>query len=173
MDWANVPLTEYFTKDGPFNTKSLDNLTTSFFVFLARVLYISTHWYMGTLHMYTTGEAVVPYYLEILQALHPLFSLTSKGTEGGVVDNAAAAVARMIMAAPGAVPMDQVLPVLLSALPLKSDRSENEAVYTCLLGLIHLRHQEALRLLDSIMSKYWGSGLSLWCWFCLLVSVQH
>lgn len=50
----------------------------------------------------------MPYYLELLQALHPLFSLTGKGTEGGVVDNAAAAVARMIMAAPGAVPMDQV-----------------------------------------------------------------
>ncbi|CAM9175169.1 unnamed protein product [Pylaiella littoralis] len=98
------------------------------------------------------GEAVVPYYLELLQALHPLFSLTSKGTEGSVVDNAAAAVARMIMAAPGAVPMDQVLPVFLSALPLKSDRSENEAVYTCLLGLVHLRHPEALRLLESIMT---------------------
>lgn len=97
---------------------------------------------------------MVPYYLELLQALHPLFSLTSKGTEGGVVDNAAAAVARMIMAAPAAVPMDQVLPVFLSALPLKSDRSENEAVYTCLLGLVHLKHPEALRLLDSIMSEY-------------------
>eukprot|EP00903_Cladosiphon_okamuranus_P009337 g8905.t1 len=97
------------------------------------------------------GEVVVPYYLELLQALHPLFALTSKGTEGGVVDNAAAAVARMIMAAPAAVPMDQVLPVFLSALPLKSDRSENEAVYTCLLGLVHLKHPEALRLLDSIM----------------------
>ena len=96
----------------------------------------------------------MPYYLELLQALHPLFSLTSKGTEGGVVDNAAAAVARMIMAAPAAVPMDQVLPVFLSALPLKSDRSENEAVYTCLLGLVHLKHPEALRLLDSIMSEY-------------------
>lgn len=57
---------------------------------------------------YGAGEAVVPYYLELLQALHPLFSLTGKGTEGGVVDNAAAAVARMIMAAPAAVPMDQV-----------------------------------------------------------------
>ncbi|CAM9255040.1 unnamed protein product [Laminaria digitata] len=97
------------------------------------------------------GESVVPYYLELLQALHPLFSLTSKGTEGGVVDNAAAAVARMIMAVPTAVPMEQVLPVLLSALPLKTDRSENESVYTCLLGLIHLRHPEAMRSLDAIL----------------------
>lgn len=70
-----------------------------------------------------------------------------------MVDNAAAAVARMIMAAPATVPMEQVLPVLLSALPLKADRSENEAVYTCLLGLIHLRHPEALRTLDSILGK--------------------
>ncbi|CAM9930356.1 unnamed protein product, partial [Sphacelaria rigidula] len=90
------------------------------------------------------GDAIVPHYLDILQALHPLFQLSGKGVEGGVVDNAAAAVARMIMAAPAAVPMDQVLPVLLSALPLKADRSENEAVYTCLLGLIHMRHPEVL-----------------------------
>ena len=103
--------------------------------------------------MHTPGESVVPYYLELLQALHPLFSLTSKGTEGGVVDNAAAAVARMIMAVPTAVPMEQVLPVLLSALPLKTDRSENESVYTCLLGLIHLRHPEAMRSLDAILRE--------------------
>lgn len=102
------------------------------------------------------GEAIVPYYLEILQALHPLFSLTGKGTEGGVVDNAAAAVARMIMTSPQHVPMDQVLPVFLSALPLKADRSENEAVYTCLLGLIHMRHPEALRLLDGVLSEWTG-----------------
>lgn len=107
----------------------------------------------------------MPYYLELLQALHPLFSLTSKGTEGSVVDNAAAAVARMIMAAPGAVPMDQVLPVFLSALPLKSDRSENEAVYTCLLGLVHLRHPEALRLLESIMSESLSFVVPVVCFF--------
>lgn len=52
---------------------------------------------------------MVPHYLDILQALHPLFQLSGKGVEGGVVDNAAAAVARMIMAAPAAVPMDQVM----------------------------------------------------------------
>ncbi|CAM9783964.1 unnamed protein product [Ascophyllum nodosum] len=98
------------------------------------------------------GEAIVPYYMEILQALHPMFSLTGKGTEGGVVDNAAAAVARMIMTSPQHIPMNQVLPVFLSALPLKVDRSENEAVYTCLLGLIHMRHPEALKLLDSILA---------------------
>ena len=103
--------------------------------------------------IHTPGESMVPYYLELLQALHPLFSLTSKGTEGGVVDNAAAAVARMIMAVPAAVPMEQVLPVLLSALPLKTDRSENESVYTCLLGLIHLRHPEAMRSLDTILRE--------------------
>lgn len=103
--------------------------------------------------MLLSGEAIVPYYLEILQALHPLFQLTGKGTEGGVVDNAAAAVARMIMAAPAAVPMEQVLPVLLSALPLKADRSENEAVYTCLLGLIHMRHPEVLRQLEAVLCE--------------------
>ncbi|CAM9263097.1 unnamed protein product [Choristocarpus tenellus] len=97
------------------------------------------------------GEAVIPYYQELLQALHPMFALTARGTEAGVVDNAAAAVARMIMAAPAAIPMAQVLPVMISALPLKSDQSENESVYTCLLGLLNMKHPEALQLLDSIL----------------------
>lgn len=70
-----------------------------------------------------------------------------------MVDNAAAAVARFIMAAPAAVPMEQVLPVFLSALPLKADRSENEAVYTCILGLIHMRHPVALGSLDAILGE--------------------
>lgn len=74
-----------------------------------------------------------------------------------MVDNAAAAVARFIMAAPAALPMEQVLPVFLSALPLKADRSENEAVYTCLLGLIHMRHPDALQRLDAILGKSYSA----------------
>lgn len=76
------------------------------------------------------------------------------------------------MAAPAAVPMEQVLPVLLSALPLKTDRSENEAVYTCLLGLIHLRHTEAMRSLDAIMGELGrygeGGGTRVFVLFVLL-----
>lgn len=43
------------------------------------------------------------------QLLAPVFQKVGKGsTEGGLLDNAAAAVARIVMAAPSAVPMEQV-----------------------------------------------------------------
>jgi hypothetical protein len=78
----------------------------------------------------------------ILQQIGPIFSLdaSSNDATAACVDNAAAAVSRMIMACPNAVPLDQVLPVYLRALPLKTDMTENETVYTCLLGLLNMNH---------------------------------
>ncbi len=81
-------------------------------------------------------DIVAPAFPQILQGLHPLFSVDTSGDAGAaVVDNAAAAVARMITARPASLPMAQVLPVFLNALPLKSDMTENETVYTCLAGI--------------------------------------
>jgi importin-4 len=57
------------------------------------------------------------------------------------VDNAVAAVARMIMHGPaGAIPLGQVLPVMLAALPLETDFTENDTVYNCVLGLLSMVH---------------------------------
>jgi hypothetical protein len=43
------------------------------------------------------------------QLLAPIFQRTGKGSsEGGLLDNAAAAVARIVMACPNSVPMAQV-----------------------------------------------------------------
>jgi importin-4 len=76
----------------------------------------------------------------LLQQLGPLFSIPAENNDaaGACVDNAAAAVSRMIMACPAQVPLDQVFPVLLSALPLKTDMSENDTVYNCLMVLIRM-----------------------------------
>jgi hypothetical protein len=108
------------------------------------------------------GSEAAPQALEVLQALHPLFNPTQEEGSNEMVDNAAAAVARMIMATPTVVPMAAVLPVflqvrshsldsvascldaddkhgvplLLQALPLKADMCENETVYKCLLTLL-------------------------------------
>eukprot|EP00611_Tribonema_gayanum_P025635 TRINITY_DN588_c0_g1_i2.p1 TRINITY_DN588_c0_g1~~TRINITY_DN588_c0_g1_i2.p1 ORF type:complete len:1076 (-),score=449.83 TRINITY_DN588_c0_g1_i2:206-3433(-) len=99
------------------------------------------------------GESITPHVLELLQLLAPIFQKAGKGsTEGGLLDNAAAAVARIVMAAPGAVPMEQVLPALLSALPLKVDAQENETVYGCVIGLLKMRHPAALASLPAIMT---------------------
>lgn len=95
------------------------------------------------------GEQITGDYPAILQALSPLFSMnvaagTGSEATAACVDNAAAAIARMIMAVPTAVPLPQVLPAMLGVLPLKTDMTENETVYKCLLGLLQMNHPEIL-----------------------------
>lgn len=71
------------------------------------------------------------------QALHPLFA----GTENaGVRDNALGCVARMMAADGGAgaagLPLEAVLPVFVSGLPLREDLKEAPPVYGALCGLL-------------------------------------
>jgi hypothetical protein len=68
----------------------------------------------------------------LLTALSPLFN---NQTLPNTTDNAAGAVARMIIAHPEAVPLDQVLPVFINALPLKADYEENQPVFECIFKL--------------------------------------
>jgi hypothetical protein len=93
-------------------------------------------------------EAAAGDYPALLQRIGPLFSLdaaqSSDDAAAACVDNAAAAVARMIIACPTHVPLSQVLPVLLRALPLKTDMTENETVYSCLLGLLQANQPDLL-----------------------------
>jgi hypothetical protein len=91
-------------------------------------------------------EHVAADYPEILQALEPLFRIdaSSGDSAAACVDNAAACIARMIMASPGSVSMAQVFPALLGLLPLKTDMTENETVYTCLIGLIEANIPDAM-----------------------------
>jgi len=86
---------------------------------------------IGVLCAYTQVD-IRAQYPTILTALYPLFQGQSLQN---VTDNAAGAVSRMIIAHPDAVPLDQVLPVLTSALPVKRDYEENEPVFQCLFTL--------------------------------------
>lgn len=92
------------------------------------------------------GDTIAPQYGPLLQALSPLFGMdiTESDTAAACVDNACAAVARMIIVSPTHVPMAMVLPVLLKALPLKNDMTENETVYKCLFGLLEQNHADLL-----------------------------
>ncbi len=47
-------------------------------------------------------------------------------------DNAAGCVSRMILKHKDAVPVAEVLPVLVGLLPLKKDYEENEPIYQCI-----------------------------------------
>jgi len=97
-------------------------------------------------------ETVVPAFPQLLQALSPLFSIESNGVDASVacIDNAAAALCRMIMASPQHVPLGQVLPSLLRVLPLKNDFTEDETVYKCVLGLVKLNCPELIELKDEL-----------------------
>eukprot|EP00559_Dactyliosolen_fragilissimus_P001115 CAMPEP_0184862296 /NCGR_PEP_ID=MMETSP0580-20130426/6766_1 /TAXON_ID=1118495 /ORGANISM="Dactyliosolen fragilissimus" /LENGTH=1085 /DNA_ID=CAMNT_0027360083 /DNA_START=537 /DNA_END=3794 /DNA_ORIENTATION=+ len=94
------------------------------------------------------GEAIASnHYMTLLQSLSPLFQLdTSQGGDStfAAIDNAAAAVSRMILTSPSNVPISQVLPALLKVLPLKNDMTENETVYKCIFELLQMNQPDAI-----------------------------
>ncbi|XP_039127166.1 probable importin subunit beta-4 [Dioscorea cayenensis subsp. rotundata] len=89
------------------------------------------------------------YYGDVLRALYPLFS--DSEPDNAVRDNAAGAVARMIMVQPQSVPLNQVLPVFLKALPLKEDREESMTVYNCIYNLILSSSPQVLPLVPEMV----------------------
>lgn len=108
-------------------------------------------------------ERVAGDYPQILQGLEPLFGMNASSSDAvaACVDNAAACVARMIASQPTHVPLPQVFPPFLRLLPLKTDMTENETVYNCLLELIQMGHPQALaqkaelrRIFTSATSPY-------------------
>ena len=88
------------------------------------------------------GKALSPHFMAILQSLHPLCTRPAEqmgADKGGAdVDNALSAVAHMIKTDPAvmAAVIPQVLPVMLAALPLRSDQTEGPNVYGCVVELL-------------------------------------
>ena len=92
------------------------------------------------------GQLTVPYYPSMLQSLSQVFQVDGSAGEGAAaaVDNAAAALARMIIANPGSVPYEQVLPVFFRCLPLRSDLSETEVVFEAIVKMRDEGRQEIM-----------------------------
>ena len=78
------------------------------------------------------GAPSSKYFMQMLQKLRPLFSHEKTPS---LLDNCCAAVSKMILANPASVPLDQVLPVLFEFLPIRTDFTENEAVFRCIFYL--------------------------------------
>ncbi|XP_026548730.1 importin-4-like, partial [Notechis scutatus] len=74
-------------------------------------------------------EATFEHYPKILALLS---NLISQKKDNRVIDNVCGAIARMIMTNPGGMPVEQVFPVLLRALPLREDFEEYKTVYRCI-----------------------------------------
>ncbi|XP_042486992.1 importin-4-like [Macadamia integrifolia] len=96
------------------------------------------------------GDPTLKYYADILRALYPLFGESEP--DDAVRDNAAGAVARMIMVHPEAIPLNQVLPVFLKVLPLKEDHEESLAVYTCVCNLVLASNPQILSLAPDLVN---------------------
>lgn len=112
---------------------------------------------VGTL-VEKTERALTPHFLHILQWLHPICIRNEKQKTdyvgGADVDNAIAAVARMIYSAPDAVPISHVLPILVNSLPLRNDLNEGSVVFGCLLKLIQNNDATALSMLPQLLVAF-------------------
>jgi len=107
-------------------------------------------------------ENIVDAYPQILSGLEPLFGLdpASGDSTAACVDNVAACVARMMMACPNNLPMSQLMPAFLKLLPLQTDMTENETVYTCLLGLLQMNHPDAIAQKEEV-KRIFSEALSV------------
>ncbi|XP_058215824.1 uncharacterized protein LOC131326928 [Rhododendron vialii] len=98
------------------------------------------------------GDSVLKYYGDVLRSLYPLFG--DSEPDDAVRDNAAGAVARMIMVHPESIPLNQVIPVFLKVLPLKEDREESAAVYSCVCNLVLSSNPLILSLVPELVNIF-------------------
>jgi hypothetical protein len=93
-------------------------------------------------------------YPQILQKLEPLLHQS----EARLIDNSAGCVSRMITAHAEAVPIADVLPVLVDILPLSEDYDENEPVWGMIMEL-YRSGDETVKSLTPAIVKALGKML--------------
>jgi len=95
-------------------------------------------------------------YLAILTALRPYFVVAEGAPHAqfNAKDNATGCVARMLLKNSTAMPLDQVIPVFISALPLKHDFLENRPVFRALFHLFHTIPDALAPHLDHLLAVF-------------------
>ncbi|XP_060111390.1 importin-4 [Heteronotia binoei] len=94
------------------------------------------------------GEVTYEQYPRLLSLLT---KLSSQDRSNRAADNICGAVARMIMANPGGVPVGLALPGLLRALPLREDLEEYKTVFRCLCVTYERDPQQVLQMMGDVM----------------------
>ncbi|KAF8892069.1 armadillo-type protein [Infundibulicybe gibba] len=97
-----------------------------------------------------------PQYLPLLAVLQPLFVITPDAPSArlNARDNAAGAVGRLITRNISAVPLDQVLPVFVEALPLKNDFLENRPVFRAIFHVFRTSPASLIPYLDRLLQVF-------------------
>lgn len=103
-----------------------------------------------------SGVDLSPQYLALLAALRPIFDVPPNASAArlNAKDNAAGSVSRMIVHNTAAVPLDQVIPVLVAALPLKNDQLENRPVFRAIFHLFRTNPQSLGPHLDHLLAVF-------------------
>ncbi|GLB41795.1 putative ARM repeat-containing protein [Lyophyllum shimeji] len=103
-----------------------------------------------------TEQDLSPQYLHLLGALRPLFNVTpdAPAAKLNAKDNAAGAVGRLIVRNTAAVPLDQVLPIFVDALPLKNDYLENRPVFRAIFHLFRTNGAALYPFLDRLLQVF-------------------
>ncbi|KAI3702096.1 hypothetical protein L6452_27769 [Arctium lappa] len=104
------------------------------------------------------GVSSLKYFADALRGLYPLFGESEP--DDAVRDNAAGAVARMIMAHQESVPLNQVLPVFVKVLPLKEDHEESMPVYSCICSLVLSSNPQIVPLVPDLVNVFAQVALS-------------
>lgn len=102
---------------------------------------------LGELVLYS-GEKAYGNFPEILQALSIAVSTEQ---HPGTLDNICGALARLIIANHKLIPLEQVLPVYVSKLPLREDYDENSSVFKSFNILFNHGVDSLLQVLDKII----------------------
>ncbi|KAG0148490.1 hypothetical protein CROQUDRAFT_669862 [Cronartium quercuum f. sp. fusiforme G11] len=98
--------------------------------------------FLGSLAFWTDVD-ITSHYIDILKGLQPLFTVSdipSKEKSECAKDNAAGAIARMIIKNKASLPLEQVLPLFFEALPLKQDFAESAKCFEAIIMLIREQH---------------------------------
>jgi len=97
-----------------------------------------------------------PQYLHLLTALQPLFVVApdAPAPKQNARDNAVGAVARCITRNTTAVPLDQVLPIFVEALPLQSDLLENAPVFRAIFHLFQTNSSSITPYMDRLLQVF-------------------
>ena len=97
-----------------------------------------------------------PQYLHLLSSLRPLFLVEpgSSAARLNAKDNAAGAVGRLLFRNTAAIPLEQVLPVFVEALPLKNDYLENQPVFRAIFHIFNTNAAALLPFLDRLLAVF-------------------
>ncbi|KAI3770353.1 hypothetical protein L6452_01481 [Arctium lappa] len=112
------------------------------------------------------GEFGLKYFGDVLRGLYPL--LGESELDHAVRDNAAGAVAKMIMSHQDSAQLDQVLPALLNVLPLKEDHEDSIPVYSCICSLVLSSNSQCILFKNAEV----GHIANTYLWFLLPTAQQ-